>query len=168
MVAERALALHTTIHSKHASLVNVRYLDFAKASYSYQRDLSSEVSGHRHGEALLTGWYSLLSEKKAWRSEFLKALSRVFDYDLSSKQSIDVGFVLYIAENLATLDYKLQDEVMTVIQYLNATVSEATVLAEVCEKYTVEGANNDTLKGKTATAAVSVQDKEIGLVLLIL
>jgi hypothetical protein len=44
-VAERALDLHRTLHQKHSSLVNVRFLDFAKNSYEYQRTFTSEVVG---------------------------------------------------------------------------------------------------------------------------
>lgn len=44
-VAERAMELHRTLHAKHSTLVNVRYLDFAKASYDYQRSITAEVTG---------------------------------------------------------------------------------------------------------------------------
>lgn len=87
-VSERALALHATLHSKHSSLVNVRYLDFAKAAYDYQRSLSAEVSGQRDGFALLSGWYGLLGEKRSWRHEFLRALGRAFDYEAGPSHSV--------------------------------------------------------------------------------
>jgi cohesin loading factor subunit SCC2 len=45
VVSTRALELHTTLHRKHSTLVNVRYLDFARASFQYQRGMSSEVTG---------------------------------------------------------------------------------------------------------------------------
>lgn len=45
LVSTRALELHATLHRKHSALVNVRYLDFARASFEYQRSISSEVSG---------------------------------------------------------------------------------------------------------------------------
>lgn len=44
-VSERALALHTLLHQKHSTLINVRWADFAKDSYDYQRSLTSEVAG---------------------------------------------------------------------------------------------------------------------------
>ena len=37
IVANRASALHAILHSKHASLVNGRYVQSARASYDYQR-----------------------------------------------------------------------------------------------------------------------------------
>jgi cohesin loading factor subunit SCC2 len=80
-VADRALELHATLHQKHATLVNVQYLACVKAAYSYQRSITSEVIGHRDGLALLSRWYGLLGEKRAWKHEFLRALCRTFDHD---------------------------------------------------------------------------------------
>ena len=98
IVADRALALHTHLHHKHASLVNIRYLDFARASYEYQRSITSEVAGHRHGEALLQGWYSLISEKRAWRIDLLRSFVRAYDYDVSKKHT--VSFMSYCQAKL--------------------------------------------------------------------
>lgn len=88
VVAEKALALHAHLHTKHASLVNIRFLDFARASYEYQRSITAEVSGHRHGQALLQDWYSLISEKRTWRIDLLKSFCRAFDYDVSKKDTV--------------------------------------------------------------------------------
>ena len=102
-IADRALSLHYILHAKHSTLVNVRFLDFAKDSYEFQRTITSEVSGesllgksllmkgHRNGSALLAGWYDLISEKRALRNEFLRALARAFSLDLSG--NCIVGFV---------------------------------------------------------------------------
>ena len=55
LVADRALELHRTLHSKHSTLVNVRFLEFAKASYEYQRTITAEVSGEsQYGEKSAT------------------------------------------------------------------------------------------------------------------
>lgn len=164
-LSDRALALHATLHSKHSSLVNVRYLDFARAAYDYQRGITSEVSGQRDGLALLSGWYTLLGEKRAWKHEFLRSLGRAFDYDAAPGHSvspvrtlpartrkahhqIDTGFVLFIADNLATLEYKLQEEVMTVIQQLSQLVSTSAPLASSLESARVEGLAKDDISGK--------------------
>ncbi|RSH84025.1 Sister chromatid cohesion protein 2 [Saitozyma podzolica] len=126
-VADRALELHATLHQKHATLVNVQYLACVKAAYSYQRSITSEVIGHRDGLALLSRWYGLLGEKRAWKHEFLRALCRTFDHD----------------------DQKvLQEEVMTVIQALGSVVSTCTPLVSVLEKAQVEGAPTDSIEGK--------------------
>ena len=172
-VAGRALALHQTLHSKHSTLVNVRFLEFAKASYEYQSSITAEVSGHREGVALLGGWYGLVSEKKAWKHDFLKQICRVFDYDLSGKAAVsvngsscrescslqpDVGLVLYVCDNLATLEYKLQEEVMTVVHLLSGVVSQATGLVMILESFTLGGSDDDDIHGmEVPTAEVSLQ-----------
>ncbi|KAK4684433.1 cohesin loading factor subunit SCC2, partial [Tremellales sp. Uapishka_1] len=138
VISDRALALHATLHSKHSTLVNVRYLDFAKASYEYQRGLTSEVNGSRDGAALLHGWYGLVCEKRNWRLEFLKALSRAFEFDLTRSDIPDLGFSLYVAENLASLDYKLQEEIMVVVQQLSAVISTCVQVAGAIEDAIVE------------------------------
>jgi len=96
-VSDRALALHTHLHHKHASLVNIRYLDFGRASFEYQRSITSEVSGYRHGEALLQGWYSLIVEKRSWRIDLLRSFIRAFDHDVSKKNT--VSLVQFILQN---------------------------------------------------------------------
>ena len=45
IVAERAFELHQHLHTKHPTLVNVRFMECALASFEYQRGLTSEVSG---------------------------------------------------------------------------------------------------------------------------
>lgn len=45
LVALRALELHQHLHTKHPTLVNVRFIECARASYDYQRSLTAEVSG---------------------------------------------------------------------------------------------------------------------------
>ncbi|WWC90225.1 uncharacterized protein L201_005158 [Kwoniella dendrophila CBS 6074] len=147
-IAERALALHAALHQKHASLVTVLFMESAKASYAYQRSLTSEPSGHRNGTALLQSWYNLLSEKRVWRHDFLKAMSRAFDSDATN--DLDPGFVLYLAENLATLEYKLQEEAMTTIVSLQKIISTCTNLISIMEKVNIPSNQpNEPIQGKT-------------------
>ncbi|WVQ82810.1 hypothetical protein IAT38_004942 [Cryptococcus sp. DSM 104549] len=156
-VAERALSLHAALHNKHASLVTVLFLESAKASYEYQRSISAEPPGQRGGLALLSSWYGLLSEKRAWRHDFLKALCRAFDQDLDSQ--VDVGFVLYLAENLATFDYKLQEEPMTVVQALSRVVSTCSHLASLMEEATLAGEPQEQLNGRTVDLSKTSGEK---------
>lgn len=102
-VSDKALALHTHLHHKHATLVNIRHLDFARASYDYQRSITSEVVGHRHGEALLQGWYTLICEKKAWRIDLLRSFIRAFDFDVSKKNTVRFFSSLLIHELIVRL-----------------------------------------------------------------
>ncbi|KAH7103288.1 hypothetical protein BKA62DRAFT_696412 [Auriculariales sp. MPI-PUGE-AT-0066] len=129
-VSSRAIALHAVLHSKHASLVNVRYIECTRMSFSYQENVreGNPVQGYRAAPvptALLHPWYSLIREKRATRQEFLKSLVRAFDVDvtaLSSTQN-DINFARYMAENLALLDYKTNEEVLTVIRHLTSVLS---------------------------------------------
>jgi cohesin loading factor subunit SCC2 len=163
VVAEKALALHAHLHTKHASLVNIRFLDFARASYDYQRSITAEVSGHRHGQALLQDWYSLISEKRTWRIDLLKSFCRAFDYDVSRKDTVnssllraraetddqvDIGLVLYLSDNLATFEYKLQDEPMSVVHYLGTVIASCIHLASLLESGKIEGEAQDLIEGK--------------------
>ncbi|OBZ71396.1 Protein rad9 [Grifola frondosa] len=115
LLSTRASALHTILHSKHTSLLNARYIVSARASFDYQKQLTTgQVQGYRMGPgptALLQRWYSLVREKRASRQDFLRALVKVFDVELSSKTSQDdVDFTRYMAENFAAFEYKTQEE----------------------------------------------------------
>ncbi|KAG8956027.1 Sister chromatid cohesion protein 2 [Tulasnella sp. 424] len=130
-LSARAHALHSILSSKHASLVNSRYMECARTSFDYQFRLRKEgIQGYRLDPlptALLQKWYSLVKEKRPARQDFLKALVKVFELDstkLSSSQT-DIDFVRYMAENFSSLDYKTQEEVLTVIRHLTSVLSTA-------------------------------------------
>ena len=131
-LSTRASALHSVLHSKHASLLNSRYIVSARASYSYQIKLaqgggsSSDVHGARNGTALLHRWFALVREKRGPKLDFLKSLVRTFDMGtaLSATQD-DVDFARYMAENFAAFDYKTQEEVLLVIKSLTNVLSTA-------------------------------------------
>uniref|UniRef100_A0A0W0G0I9 Sister chromatid cohesion protein n=1 Tax=Moniliophthora roreri TaxID=221103 RepID=A0A0W0G0I9_MONRR len=123
----RASALHATLHGKHASLLNTRYIPSAKMSFEYQRKVVSPVQGYRMAPtpiAVLQRWYSLVREKRQPRQDFLKALVKVFqeNSNYASFQD-DVDFARYMAENFAAFDYKTLEEVLTVIKALTTTLS---------------------------------------------
>ncbi|OCF60187.1 hypothetical protein L486_02867 [Kwoniella mangroviensis CBS 10435] len=162
-ISERASSLHQVLHQKHASLVTVLYMESAKASYTYQRGLTSEPSGHRNGVALLQNWYNLLSEKRVWKIDFLKALSRGFDRDLIG--DLDANFVLYLAENLATFEYKLQEEPMTIIVSLQKIISTCTNLISTMEKINLTQIQphqlNEPVGGKTIRIGDNDQENTI-------
>ncbi|EJT46679.1 IDN3-B protein [Trichosporon asahii var. asahii CBS 2479] len=152
-IAEQALNLHSTLHTKHPSLLNVRYLEFARSSYDYLRTITAEPVGHYNGTPGLGGWYDLLSEKRAWRLEFLRALVKAFDFELMGNEKIEPGFVLYIAENLSTFNYQLQEEVMSVVQHLSHVVSEGTAVANAIELGKVMGMEDESLADKVAVVS---------------
>lgn len=96
-------------------------------------------------------WYSLIREKRPLRRDFLKILVRSFDVDAadsSSRTSVSrvryssplllpnfstdstssapqdaVDFCRFLADNLATFDYKTQEEVLVVLDRLTAIVA---------------------------------------------
>ncbi|EJD50599.1 hypothetical protein AURDEDRAFT_182486 [Auricularia subglabra TFB-10046 SS5] len=131
LMSLRANALHSVLHAKHASLVNMRYLECARMSFAYQVKITDGiVQGWRDPTnpiALLHRWYSLVREKRASRQDFLKAISRAFDVNASALSSTqdDIDFARYMAENLATLDYKTLEEVLTIIRHLTSVLSVA-------------------------------------------
>lgn len=143
----RASALHAILHAKHTSLLNARYVHSARASFDYQKRLNTEtVKGYRltpAPTALLHRWYTLAREKRATRQDFLRALVKVFDIELSKPTQVrhlyrgssfhllniipqdDVDFVRYMAENFSAFEYKTQEEVLTVIKSLTSVLSTA-------------------------------------------
>ncbi|WWC57550.1 uncharacterized protein I303_100082 [Kwoniella dejecticola CBS 10117] len=158
-ISDRAVSVHAALHQKHASLVTVLFMESAKASYAYQRSITSEPSGHRDGIALLQSWYTLLSEKRVWRHDFLKALCRAFDSD--SMGDMDPGFALYLAENLSTLEFKLQEEPMTIIVCLQKVISTATNLMSVMEKINLGDLSTDEpITGKSVDLGSTTVDHD--------
>ncbi|TFK69516.1 protein rad9 [Pluteus cervinus] len=127
-LSNRASALHTLLHGKHASLLNTRYIISARASFDYQKKITTGlVQGFRlQGTpvALLQRWYSHVREKRPTRQEFLKAMVKVFQDNPSNQSSQDdVDFVRYMAENFSAFEYKTQEEVITVIKHLTTVLS---------------------------------------------
>ncbi|KAI0292379.1 sister chromatid cohesion C-terminus-domain-containing protein [Russula brevipes] len=131
-LSARASSLHSVLHSKHASLLNSRYIVSARASFSYQAKLlqgcggSGSVEGVRGGTALLHRWFALVREKRGPKLEFLRALVRAFDVGTSlATAQEDVDFARYMAENFAAFDYKTQEEVLLVVKNLTNVLSTA-------------------------------------------
>ena len=129
-LSARASALHSMLHSRHASLLNSRFILSARASFSYQTKLaqgrggSSAVEGVHDGTALLHRWFALVREKRTPKLDFLKALLRAFDVGTSlSAAQEDIDFARYMAENFAAFDYKTQEEVLLVVKSLTNILS---------------------------------------------
>lgn len=56
--------------------------------------------------------------------------------------------MLYLAENLATMEYKVQDEPMSVVQFLGSVIVSSSQLASLLESGHVVGEANDSIEGK--------------------
>ncbi|KAJ7903762.1 hypothetical protein B0H14DRAFT_2666173 [Mycena olivaceomarginata] len=120
----------------HGSLLNTRYIQSARKSFDYQRGVTQDVQGFRLQPtpiALLQRWYSLVREKRATRQDFLKSLVKVFNLPRQDEATQDeVDFARYMAENLASFDYKTQEEAVTVIKDLTVVLSvDGTRLLEI-------------------------------------
>ena len=63
-------------------------------------------------------------------------------------EQVDTGLVLYLCDNLATFEYKLQDEPMSVVYYLGNVIASCTHLASMLESGSVEGEPQDLVAGK--------------------
>ncbi|CAG8475643.1 10449_t:CDS:10 [Rhizophagus irregularis] len=138
-VRDKAFKLHQHLNEKHASLIHSRNVDCVKKAYAFQKQLVCEnpIVGYAvrndegHPEALLNPMYSLLKEKRQRRNDFLISIVRTFDFDLirCDESTVDVGFCKFVAENLATIDYKSLEEVLHVIYCINRVLSVVAISA---------------------------------------
>lgn len=51
-LSNRAIALHSLLHGKHATLINTRFLESCRASFQYQRKMSKDVVQGQYWPAL--------------------------------------------------------------------------------------------------------------------
>ena len=124
-LAKRAYALHLALHTKHAELVHTRFIEGARTTLHYLRQLSvsSTPSGYRGTDppvSALASWYGLLRDKRKHKLDFVKALARAFAVDpaLAVTQD-DVDLARFVADVLATLDYKTQEECFVLVAELD-------------------------------------------------
>ncbi|KAL1921753.1 uncharacterized protein VTP21DRAFT_10395 [Calcarisporiella thermophila] len=128
---EQAFRLHSHLNSKYGAVIHVRNVECVKAAYAYQKQVRDPhpVLGYilRNGsaEALLNPIYSLFKDKRQRRNEFLSTLIKIFDIDVKrcKESNIDADFCRFVAENLASLDYKVHEEVLHVIHGVTRVIS---------------------------------------------
>lgn len=111
---------------------------------------------HPNLTATLHRWYSLMREKRAVRQDFLKSIVKVFDIEQTNQVSqVSAGptildcfpaltllqsalfFTRYMAENLSAMDYKTQEEVLTIIKHLTAVLSTSGthIVESICPSH---------------------------------
>ncbi|KAI5117240.1 hypothetical protein M0805_001558 [Coniferiporia weirii] len=136
-LSTRAVALHTTLHHKHASLLNSGFIPACRKSYEYQCQVMESQGGkpilgfrmQPAPTALLARWYALVREKRATRQEFLRAILKLFELrDLEKIEEDAVGFARYMVENFASFDYRSQEEVLIVVKTLTRELAETGAL----------------------------------------
>ncbi|CAO1626974.1 unnamed protein product [Sympodiomycopsis kandeliae] len=139
VIAKRALHMHQHLWSKHASLLAPRSTWLIKSSFEYQLKLYEgqfqSLRGYRIDPptgcpvAVLRSWFSLLRDKRTTRLDFVRAMAKLMDIDTTSVECPEETVLLsrYIADNLATLDYKTMEEVFTVISELKKTLANTGI-----------------------------------------
>jgi len=61
---------------------------------------------------------------------------------------VNIGLILYLSDNLATFEYKLQDEPMSVVHFLGNVIASCTHLASMLESGSIQGEPQDEIAGK--------------------
>ncbi|KAH8915687.1 ARM repeat-containing protein [Atractiella rhizophila] len=128
-ISNRALALHGHLQSKHASLINTRFLECCQTAYEYQSSFTADqvVVGYRGSlpTALLSKWWLILKEKRTTRLDFIAALVKAFFVEPEQPRCSvkDLLFALFIASNMSALEYRTQEDVFTVLYRLNRALS---------------------------------------------
>ncbi|KAG0144415.1 hypothetical protein CROQUDRAFT_108552 [Cronartium quercuum f. sp. fusiforme G11] len=169
-LASRVFGLHTLLHTKRPELVHTRFLETVKQVYTFHTRpgprFSMAVSGHVGipARSVLASWYTLLCQKRIWRLDLLRSLIKAFaadpvGMDVMGGGPEPVAFSRYLAGALATLEFKTQEEVLTVVTGLGAIVGQyAFQTLEILE---VDGMDSDA-KGRALKASIVLG---IGLVL---
>lgn len=99
--ADKALGMHSYLISKHGDMLNNRQLDCAQKAFIAQKVLNPEPEGVFHSmppKALLFRWYSINSERRTWRQDFLKNICKAFEFEpfadnISRVSSADCSFL---------------------------------------------------------------------------
>ena len=115
-VRARALRLHMHLAARHAALLATRFGDGVRKSYEFQRALGAVPLGYVEPSlcARLADWYALVREKRHTRTEFLRALVRMLDGGAACDEA-HARLAQYVVENLATLEYRVADELLVVL-----------------------------------------------------
>lgn len=160
-IANKALQMHEHLAMKHASILATRYTELIKSTFEYQlglcRDNLQMMRGYRidsatgYPNALLHPWYSLLRDRRQTRLNFVKAMVKLLDIDTSSNQCSERTVLLsrFVADNLATLDYKTLEEVLVVVTDIKYIVSiTGAQVKHFAEEFVaaVECGNDDSME----------------------
>ncbi|KAJ1021124.1 hypothetical protein NDA16_003910 [Ustilago loliicola] len=129
-IRSRAMELHSHLASKHASLVHARFLDTARSAFRFQlqQTCAQALRGYHVDSmptAVLGAWYSLLRDRRATRLDFLKQIVKALDVNTAASECDmqEVLFARFMADNLATLDYKTMEELFIVIGELRSILA---------------------------------------------
>ncbi|KAJ3017032.1 UNVERIFIED_CONTAM: Sister chromatid cohesion protein 2 [Siphonaria sp. JEL0065] len=181
-VRDRAILVYDNLAEKHQTFIHSRTGECVRKAFEYQMNLARggsedgpagtlvwasgytmEASVNEDDSvgadvplALLSNMYAKIQVKRPRRNDFLMTLVRSFDADVSVSQDKDIiPFGRFVAENLATLNYKSLDEVLNIIYHICQvlSVSGETVLKSIEDWKS--GANQNE-KFLAATAKTSI------------
>lgn len=150
-VAKRARRLHEHLWSKHGTLLAPLGTRHVQATFEFQaklhKDQPQNLRGYRMDAALsmptalLHPWYSLLRDKRQTRLDFVRGACKLLDIDTSSSECSEETVLLsrYVADNLATLDYKTVEEVFVVIRELQRILAVTGVQVKSCGEAFIKG-----------------------------
>jgi hypothetical protein len=127
---DRAIKLHKSLTEKHASFIHSKNSICVNKTYEYQLMLfnndEKKIKGYRvynkeYVEALLTPMFNIIRDKRNKRNEFLTNLVKSCD---QREKTFNRYYSRYIIENLATLEYKTQEEILLVIYRIQPILAE--------------------------------------------
>ena len=144
-ISAKALQMHAHLSSKHQSILAVRYLDHARAAFEFRQARNGDYAtlrGYRDPDdprSLLQQWYTLIRDRRQPRLDFLKGMIKAFDIDPNGEiTETNVLFARFVADNLATMEYKTQEEVLAVLHELKLILSVAGVQTNFLANETLE------------------------------
>ncbi|KAJ3153127.1 Sister chromatid cohesion protein 2 [Geranomyces variabilis] len=159
-VRDRACRLHADLNDKHASFIHSKNNDCIKNMFKYSLDVVTQqtgktvdadplfaVSGYLRYqirkldgalldrcEAKLGRMFAIVQSKRPRRNEFLVGLVKLMDLDVSQSVTPEqTALCRFVADNLAILEYKTQEEVLQVIYhaYRVLSVTAESLLREI-------------------------------------
>lgn len=122
LMRHKAVQLHRHLLGKHASMLSTRFGESILTAFRFQQYCTAAPRGVRRGtkrEALMQVWYSLLSDHRQAKLQFLRALVRLLDVpqDVSPRRD-DVYLSLFVADTLQLLEYRSAEEPLTILYEL--------------------------------------------------
>ncbi|KAI9341450.1 hypothetical protein BDR26DRAFT_918396 [Obelidium mucronatum] len=183
-VRDRAIALYDNMAEKHQSFIHSKTGECVKRAFEYRMNLERSAvetnglvenpvwasayimeshlneDGSVAGQsplALLSYMYAKIQVKRPRRNEFLATLVRSFDMDAAVAQDEAIPYGRFIADTLATLNYKSLDEVLGIIHHICQvlSVSGETILKAI-EELKAEAQTDENLLNLTAKSSVLI------------
>jgi len=132
---EKARALLEGIFHKDESLASVNIKENLISCYRYYKEVLSRPNRNREGKMgpPLSVYFELCAKKgkKNFKILMLRACTNFFDFlikqDPFKDKYTDYGFYKFLADNLATLKYQFEEEVLFVVSQINHHISHSFV-----------------------------------------